>query len=89
MPNARLSVVVTRRLPDAVETRLAELFDVRLREDDTPMTREELVEAMQSADVLVPTITDTIDGGLIGQAGGLIRQGRHRLGHVSRGPRNW
>ncbi|WGW04473.1 2-hydroxyacid dehydrogenase [Tropicibacter oceani] len=69
MPSKRLSVVVTRRLPEVVETRLTELFDVRLRDDDTPMTRGELVDAMQSADVLVPTVTDVIDAGLIGQAG--------------------
>ena len=53
----RLSVVVTRRLPEPVETRLCELFDVRLRSDDTPMTRQELVAALQEADVLVPTVT--------------------------------
>ncbi|WP_164658490.1 D-glycerate dehydrogenase [Tropicibacter sp. Alg240-R139] len=69
MSRERLSVVVTRRLPEAVETRLSELFDVRLRDDDTPMTRSQLVEAVQDADVLVPTVTDTIDAGLIGQAG--------------------
>ncbi len=69
MSRERLSVVVTRRLPEAVETRLSELFDVRLRNDDTPMTRAELVEAVQDADVLVPTVTDAIDAGLIGQAG--------------------
>ncbi len=69
MPSKRLSVVVTRRLPDAVETRLSELFDVRLRDDDTPMTRAELTAAMQEADVLVPTVTDRLDAGLIGQAG--------------------
>ncbi|MHA6325283.1 2-hydroxyacid dehydrogenase [Roseivivax sp. CAU 1753] len=69
MPSKRLSVVVTRRLPDAVEARLTELFDTRLRTDDTPMTRAELSTAMQEADVLVPTITDRIDAGLIGQAG--------------------
>ena len=68
MPRERLSVVVTRRLPEAVETRLSELFDVRLREDDTPMTRAELVEAVKTADVLVPTLTDNIDAGLIAQA---------------------
>ena len=73
MVKKRLSVVVTRRLPDVVETRLSELFDVRLREDDSPMAREELVEAMQTADVLVPTITDTVDAGLIGQAGDQLR----------------
>ena len=68
MPRERLSVVVTRRLPDAVETRLKELFDVTLREDDTPMTKAELIAAVQNADVLVPTVTDTIDAGLIGRA---------------------
>ena len=69
MPMERLSVVVTRRLPAEVETRLSELFDVRLRDDDVPMSRTQLVEAMKSADVLVPTITDTIDAPMIGQAG--------------------
>ena len=69
MPSARLSVVVTRRLPEAVERRMAELFDTHLREDDKPMTRDELAEAMKTADVLVPTITDRIDAGLIAQAG--------------------
>ena len=69
MTKKRLSVVVTRRLPDVVETRLSELFDVRLREDDTPMTRAELGEAMKTADILVPTVTDEIDAALISQAG--------------------
>ena len=73
MPRKRLSVVVTRRLPEAVETRLSELFDVRLRGDDKPMTRDELVAAVKEADVLVPTITDTIDGGILGQAGENLR----------------
>ena len=73
MPKDRLSVVVTRRLPAEVETRLSELFDVRLREDDGPMTRAELVDAMKSADVLVPTITDTIDAAMIGQAGDRLK----------------
>ncbi|MFV1601545.1 MULTISPECIES: 2-hydroxyacid dehydrogenase [unclassified Phaeobacter] len=69
MARERLSVVVTRRLPEPVETRLSELFDVRLREDDTPMTRAELATAMKDADVLVPTVTDTIDAALLAQAG--------------------
>jgi glyoxylate reductase len=73
MPTARLSVVVTRRLPEAVETRMKELFNVQLRDDDTPMTRAELVEAMATADVLVPTLTDEIDAGLIAQAGPNMR----------------
>jgi len=69
----RLKVVVTRRLPQAVEARLAELFDVSLRETDTPMTREELARAMRDSDVLVPTITDQIDAGLLAQAGERLR----------------
>ena len=69
MPGKKLSVVVTRRLPDAVETRMCELFDVTLREDDTPLSREALVAAMTGADVLVPAITDVIDSKLLAQAG--------------------
>ena len=73
MTGKRLSVVVTRRLPDVVETRLCELFNCILREDDTPMTRDELAEAMRTADVLVPTITDKIDAGLLSGAGEKLR----------------
>ncbi|MEQ6204406.1 D-glycerate dehydrogenase [Sulfitobacter sp. HNIBRBA2951] len=69
MPKQQLSVVVTRRLPEVVETRMAELFNVTLRETDAPMTRAELVEAVKTCDVLVPTITDAIDAGLLAQAG--------------------
>ncbi|MDG1863128.1 MAG: D-glycerate dehydrogenase [Yoonia sp.] len=73
MPGKRLSVVVTRRLPDVVETRLCELFDVTLRDDDTPMSREALAEAMKTADVLVSTITDQIDAALLAGAGEKLR----------------
>jgi len=73
MPAGRLSVVVTRRLPEPVETRMKELFDVELRDDDRPMTRDELAAAMARADVLVPTITDQIDAGLIAKAGDRLR----------------
>ncbi|MDE0590337.1 D-glycerate dehydrogenase [Halocynthiibacter sp. C4] len=65
----RLSVVVTRRLPVAVETRLKELFDTTLRVDDTPMSKAELVAAMKKCDVLVPTVTDTIDASMLASAG--------------------
>ena len=53
MPKKRPFVVVTRRLPSVVETRLRELFDAKLNSDDAPMPREALAEAMASADVLV------------------------------------
>lgn len=58
-------VVVTRKLPDVVETRMMELFDTRLNRDDQPMTGLEIAEACQSADVLVPTVTDRIDASVI------------------------
>ncbi|CCQ75727.1 D-glycerate dehydrogenase [Magnetospira sp. QH-2] len=66
-------VIVTRKLPEQVETRLMELFDTRLNHDDTPMTREQLVAAVGEADVLVPTVTDKIDGPLLAQAGPKLR----------------
>jgi glyoxylate reductase len=69
MPGKQMSVVVTRRLPEVVETRMKELFDVELRDDDTPMTTEQLADAMGRADVLVCTITDKIDAKLLGRAG--------------------
>ena len=69
MGGKRMSVVVTRRLPEVVETRMKELFDVTLRTDDVKMTREELALAVRSADVLVPCVTDQIDANLLAQAG--------------------
>jgi glyoxylate reductase len=62
-------VIITRKLPDQVETRMRELFDARLNVDDRPMTQPELVAAMREADVLVPTVTDRIDQAVIAQAG--------------------
>ncbi len=73
MPSQRLRVVLTRRLPPPVETRMSELFDVALRDPDTRMTREDLVAAVQGADVLVPTVGDAVDAGLIGQAGDRLK----------------
>lgn len=62
-------VIVTRKLPDVIETRMMELFQTRLNLDDHPMSRAELADAMATADVLVPTVTDRIDAGLIAGAG--------------------
>ncbi len=69
MPKKNPKVVVTRKLPDATETRLMELFDVQLNVNDEPMSDDELVDAVKTADVLVPTVTDNIDGALLKQAG--------------------
>ncbi len=60
--------IVTRKLPDVIETRMMELFDTRLNLDDRPMSQAELIKAVQEADVLVPTVTDRIDAAVLSQA---------------------
>src|ERR1700740_311129 len=62
-------VVVTRKVPDSVETRMRELFDARLNLDDRPMSQAELADAAKIADVLVPTVADRIDSSLLSHAG--------------------
>jgi glyoxylate reductase len=66
-------VVVTRRLPDVIETRMRELFDARLNHEDAPFSADQLVEAVREADVLVPTVTDRIDAALLSKAGENLR----------------
>ncbi len=66
-------VVVTRKLPDVIETRMMELFDVRLNLDDETMDKAALIEAVKTADVLVPTVTDRVDAGILAQAGPRMR----------------
>ncbi|WP_082701676.1 D-glycerate dehydrogenase [Novosphingobium sp. FSW06-99] len=66
-------VIVTRRLLPETEARMAELFDVVLNPDDHPFSRDALAAAMADADVLVPTVTDTIDADLIAAAPGRLR----------------
>ncbi len=73
MSSDRLSVVVTRRLPEPVETRMKELFDVELNADDAKMTRDEIAEAMRRADVMVPCVTDQIDSAMLAQAGDKLK----------------
>src|SRR5919201_856487 len=69
MPPQKPLVIVTRKLPDAIETRMMELFQTRLNLADQPLSPAELVEAMKQADVLVPTVTDRIDASILSQAG--------------------
>lgn len=64
----RPSIRVTRTLLPAVERRMAELFDASFNPDDTPLTREALIAAMADCDVLVPTVTDSIDAVVIAAA---------------------
>jgi glyoxylate reductase len=69
MSNAKPLVIVTRKLPDIVETRMRELFNTTLNEDDRPMSQNELAEAVERADVLVPTVTDRVDAAVLSHAG--------------------
>ena len=74
MPNrSKPLVVVTRKLPDPIETRMRELFDAQLNLDDHPMSTAELVDAAKTADVLVPTVTDRISSRILSQAGPNLR----------------
>jgi glyoxylate reductase len=66
-------VVVTRKLPEAIETRMMELFDARLNDSDTPLTKAALIEAIKSAEILVPTVTDRIDSSVIAHANPELR----------------
>ena len=66
-------VFLTRRLPESTETRMRELFDAHLRDHDTPLSHAELCAAVQSADVLVPTVTDRVDADVIAAAGDQLK----------------
>ena len=68
MPQNKPRVVVTRKLPDPIETRMMELFDVQLNLTDEAMSKTDLIEAVRTADVLVPTVTDQIDAAILSQA---------------------
>ena len=62
-------VILTRKLPDSIETRMRELFDAELSADDVQLSSEALIQLMQRADVLVPTVTDKIDADMLEKAG--------------------
>ena len=66
---AKAKVVVTRKLPEPIETRMMELFDVELNLTDEPMTQDQLIAAVRSCDVLVPTVTDDVGADVLSQAG--------------------
>ncbi len=73
MNNTKPLVIITRKLPEVVETRMCELFDTRLNLNDAPMSNSDLVAAVKEADVLVPTISDKIDADLLKQAGDQLK----------------
>ncbi len=73
MRSKRPFVIVTRKLPDPIETRMMELFACRLNLDDTPLSKPELIGAVERADVLVPTVTDRIDAEVLDAAGPALK----------------
>src|SRR5271168_2928568 len=73
MPSKKPIIVVTRKLPEPIETRMMELFDTRLNDDDTPLSQAQLIEAVRTAEILVPTVTDRIDSAVLAQAGPQLR----------------
>ena len=73
MRSKRPFVIVTRKLPDLIETRMMELFSCRLNLDDTPLSKTELMAAIGQAEVLVPTVTDRIDSEVLAAAGSAVR----------------
>ncbi|MDP7376015.1 MAG: NAD(P)-dependent oxidoreductase, partial [Alphaproteobacteria bacterium] len=73
MAKMKPKIILTRKLSDSVETRMRELFDAELSSDDQPLSAEQLVEVMQRADVLVPTVTDKIDAGMLEQVGANLK----------------
>jgi glyoxylate reductase len=73
MPTRKPTVIVTRKLPDVVETRMRELFATTLNDTDEPMSQSQLVDAVKKAEVLVPTVTDRIDKSVIMQAGDQLK----------------
>ncbi|HEX8239805.1 MAG TPA: D-glycerate dehydrogenase [Allosphingosinicella sp.] len=68
-----MKVVVTRRLPDSVEEKLAERFDTELNPEDSTFDRERLEAAMRRCDVLAPSVRDRIDAELVAGAGDRLR----------------
>jgi glyoxylate reductase len=73
MRSKRPFVIVTRKLPDAIETRMMELFACRLNLDDTPLSKPQLIAAVERAEVLVPTVTDRIDAEVLDAAGPALK----------------
>ncbi len=69
MPTTKPKIIVTRKLPQQVETRMCELFDTSLNVDDVAFTHARLIDAVKTADCLVPTVTDKIDRSVISMAG--------------------
>lgn len=73
MSRDKIKIVISRKLPRPVEQRMGELFDVELNENDTPFTEDQIVDALQRADIFVPTVTDKLPAEVINKAGDQLK----------------
>ena len=80
----KLKVVLTRKLPEPVETRMRELFDAELNLDDRAFGEQELKDAMGRAEVLCCTITDNITADIIAAKGERPNAGIDQESHFRR-----
>src|ERR1051326_3353957 len=69
MADSRPVVVVTRRLPAAIEAELKERFGAELNATDAPMDASAMKAAVARAAILVPTVTDRLPAEIIAAAG--------------------
>jgi len=67
--SSKAKMIVTRRMPDAVEAQMRDLFDTTLNSEDTPLTKDQLIQAVHEADILAPTVTDQLTDEVINEAG--------------------
>ena len=65
MTSSKPKILVTRRLPETIEARMATLFETDVNETDQTLHPEDILLGIEGKDVLVSTITDRIDAGLI------------------------
>jgi lactate dehydrogenase-like 2-hydroxyacid dehydrogenase len=66
-------ILISRRWPEAVETRLRERYDVTLNQTNTPLTVDQLRAAMGEYDALCPTVSDRVSAEVFSAPGGRVR----------------
>lgn len=66
-------ILISRRWPQAVETRLSARYDVTLNETDTPLTLDQLRAAMTGYDALCPTVSDKVPADVLSAPGARVR----------------
>ena len=61
-------IILTRKLPDSIEIRMKELFDTQINISDRMFSNNDLVDALKTADIIVPTVTDKLTSEIINKA---------------------